>query len=335
MDHSFPIKTKQAQSADYGLDVVSATVHKMGWEFRRTPQEADFGIDGYIDIVTPERYVTGKSIAVQIKCGPSYFRTKTSNGWTYRGQLKHVNYYLNSPTGILLIIVNEAGEAWWRLFEVYETSKSPAGWTIEIPSAQAFSPEAKSSLEMVAGGHVDYLAHLEEFWSIEEDIIKNDYFIVQIQRIEIETLNVRPFARIFERFSATAELRMAAKNKIDFVIAGYDQDPRELPEIPEVVAWLRLATLTVKYFIFYLAMMPFSQGFKQVLAAHCEMTRLEGGMYVSDLDGLPDLTNFLFGHLNEFTELHDLEEFNRPLSEEFMGFVARFIGVDEGLAKIK
>lgn len=54
------------------------TNSELGWIYRPVPQESDFGVDGYIDIVN-DGNVTGKSIAVQIKCGDSYI-SKQSQG---------------------------------------------------------------------------------------------------------------------------------------------------------------------------------------------------------------------------------------------------------------
>ena len=51
------------------------------WLFKRTHQEHDYGIDGYIDIVTEDGHVTGQMFASQIKCGKSFFQEKTKDGY--------------------------------------------------------------------------------------------------------------------------------------------------------------------------------------------------------------------------------------------------------------
>jgi len=98
--------------------VKHATEAEFGWIFRKNPQEYDFGIDGYIDLITESGEVTGKSIAVQIKCGASYFKEKTKHGWNYRGELRHINYFMNLPCPVLLILVDpEKAKIWWVDFE--------------------------------------------------------------------------------------------------------------------------------------------------------------------------------------------------------------------------
>ncbi|OWO71930.1 hypothetical protein B2J67_15995, partial [Vibrio cholerae] len=44
---------------------------ELGCIYRKVHREHDFGIDGYIDIVN-NGVVSGRSVAVQIKCGDSY-----------------------------------------------------------------------------------------------------------------------------------------------------------------------------------------------------------------------------------------------------------------------
>lgn len=327
-EQPFPIKTKANQKADLGIDVVIDIVHReLGWEFRKTTLESDFGIDGYIDIVTQEQYVTGKSLAVQVKAGSSYFREKTEDGWLFRGSIKHVNYYLNSPSRILLVLVDEVTRrAWWRLFEAYETSRTKSGWHIEISSSNLLTFESKKTLEAIAGNHVDYLPHLEDFWALERNIFETDVFFIQVQRFEIESLNVRPFARLFERLAANSDLRSAAMSKVDFLIDGYNEDDRELAEIPEVVQWLRLATNSVKYLLFFLNLDPRAQGILQILAAHCEMRRTNEGLEVENPEEVFELINNLFGWLNEFTDQHGLEAVNRSLSDQFGERVSYFLG---------
>jgi len=127
MMQPLPKQSPSQSIGEIGVNIVSLKVHQsLGWNFRRTPQELDFGIDGYIDIVTDEGYVTGKSIAVQIKTGPSYLRDgSNTETWRYVGDLKHINYYINHHTPVLLLLVDHQNhEIWWRQFSAYETEKN-------------------------------------------------------------------------------------------------------------------------------------------------------------------------------------------------------------------
>jgi hypothetical protein len=92
----FPKFVRQRQTGEVGINAVSSIVNdKFKWIFRRVNAEHDFGVDGYIDVVTDDGNVTGQSVAVQIKAGASFFRTKTAIGFVFYGETKHLNYYLN------------------------------------------------------------------------------------------------------------------------------------------------------------------------------------------------------------------------------------------------
>ena len=93
MTAGFPLYNKQHFTGEIGVNEVSKIVNEQfGWIFRRNPAEYDFGIDGYVDVVSVEGAVTGQCFAIQIKSGQSYFKTKTLNGYTFYGEEKHLNY---------------------------------------------------------------------------------------------------------------------------------------------------------------------------------------------------------------------------------------------------
>jgi len=78
-----------------GESYINIFVHQqLEWIYRSVPQESDFGIDGYIDIIKNE-FVTGQTIGIQIKCGDSYYNKRTEGGIRYDGENKHLNFYIN------------------------------------------------------------------------------------------------------------------------------------------------------------------------------------------------------------------------------------------------
>jgi hypothetical protein len=105
--------------------------------------------------------------------------------------------------------------------------------------------------------------------------------------------------------------------KVEFLIDGYNDDARELAEIPEVALWLKEAARTVKYLIYFLCLgpLPLGQGIRMAMAAHWVMRKVDGGLIVEDPAGLMTFTDVMFEWLNEFTTRYDLEEFNRQRSE--------------------
>lgn len=71
-----PVVTETSETGAKGVRIVDAIVHdELRWLFR--PRERrDLGIDGEIELVDKQdekRRGTGRLIAVQIKCGESFF----------------------------------------------------------------------------------------------------------------------------------------------------------------------------------------------------------------------------------------------------------------------
>src|SRR5947209_1639566 len=100
MDSSpiFPKLTSAQQIGNKGVSLVTQLVeNELKWHFRRNHQEDDFGIDGYIDIVHEDGSVVGRTLAVQVKTGSSHIVKTIEQGFVLHGELKHLNFFLNSP----------------------------------------------------------------------------------------------------------------------------------------------------------------------------------------------------------------------------------------------
>ena len=58
------------------------------------------------------------SLQCQIKYGESYFRGASDQAIAYRGEIRHLNYCLNYPIPVVLIVVQPTAEvAYWVLLE--------------------------------------------------------------------------------------------------------------------------------------------------------------------------------------------------------------------------
>lgn len=121
---------KKNFTSDSGVNFVATVINdKLGWIFRKNNNETDYGIDGFIDIVTEEGEVTGQSFAVQIKSGASFFKHKTSNGFVYFGEAKHLNYYRNQQLPLLLIIFSPVDNVClFVMFSEQAIEASGDGW---------------------------------------------------------------------------------------------------------------------------------------------------------------------------------------------------------------
>lgn len=77
--------------------------------------------------------------------------------------------------------------------------------------------------------------------------------VLDISRSEIERCHIASALERLHVLTDTAENTRRYKGSLTFVVAGYDEDPRELPQIPEVVAYFRALTSAWPHWLWFTA----------------------------------------------------------------------------------
>ncbi|MBZ0283485.1 MAG: DUF4365 and DUF1817 domain-containing protein [Anaerolineae bacterium] len=276
MAKGYPTITKSAQTGEIGVNIVAQIVNnELGWLFRRNHNEHDFGIDGYVDIVTPEQAVTGRYLAVQIKCGHSYLSSKDDFGYIYYGETKHLNYLINHPVPVLIILCDpQSGTCYWELFNPAKTEPAKNGWKLSIPSDQILSRNVKNKLEEIAGPSADHLETLEAYWELNKLIGDNTNLVVLvIARDDIEAGNYENVVSFFQRLRATKSFARKLQGKVELRVLGYNNDRRELWEIPKVKNWFKILEPEVKYWFYFLSSSGKVAGLKLLALCLCAIKR--------------------------------------------------------------
>lgn len=236
-----PKYSDSAQKGELGVQKVSSIlIEKFGWVFKRTPQESDFGIDGQVEVVNSTNVVTGQTFAVQIKYGKSFLSEETRWGYVYRGELKHINYFLNYPMPVFIFLCDpETENIYWELFDLSRTDKTEKAWKMTVPRNQILQSSQKTILNLIPAAF-DFEDTAEEFWLMNKFICDfTDYTSLVITRDWVESLDISKVIEFFDRLMVSTELAFSKKGKIDISFHGYDSDSRELFEIPEVVIYAK------------------------------------------------------------------------------------------------
>ena len=201
------------------------------WLFKRNHQEHDFGIDGQIEFVTPAGTVTGKMIATQIKYGKSFFTEQNRWGYVYRGERKHFNYLANYPIPVIICICDpKSGKCHWVRFEADKTEMMETGWKITVPFENVLS-HSKAALEALVPPVDDSLSKLESYWEFNKLAAETSMIAYFLGREDVESGDMARPRALFNRLRITKELAHASQAKVEFFLADYDDDPRELFEI--------------------------------------------------------------------------------------------------------
>lgn len=236
-DSKFPTIQKSTITGENGITIVKEIVEtNLNWLFRQNHLENDFGIDAYIDVITESGQVTGKTIAIQIKTGTSFFKEENEIGYVFRGDVKHLNYYMNLQTPILIVIVdNENKIAYWEVFLASKVSQAGENWKMTIPKKNILSTELKPKLIEYVGPITDYASQFEEQWKFDKFLnTGKNRIILRIPKEDVISANIEPVLKAIERFQQSPELILSLKSSIDISFDNYENDERELYEIEEV-----------------------------------------------------------------------------------------------------
>ena len=115
-----------------GIHGVATIIHKMGWLFREQPI-SDYGIDAHIEQMIDGR-PTGRLLAAQIKCGQSWFEETDENGYVYRGDPNHLDYWSSHSLPVIIVLFDQdKNQAFWVPVEKSRIITLSSGWKITVP----------------------------------------------------------------------------------------------------------------------------------------------------------------------------------------------------------
>jgi hypothetical protein len=116
------------------------------WIFREQPV-LDIGIDALVEVLSGET-PTGDLLAVQVKSGASYFREKTAEGFVFRGDTDHLEYWLRYPIPVLLILCSpEENRCWWQPIDYeYVKNTKKNGWKTIVPLTNELGQKSVESI---------------------------------------------------------------------------------------------------------------------------------------------------------------------------------------------
>jgi Domain of unknown function (DUF4365) len=106
-----------------GIAAVQRFAASKGQIWRET-NTGDVGIDGQLEFVDAEGFATGRTLAVQVKSGPSFFRNEMTDGWKFYPDEKHRTYWERYPLPVILVLHNpETDSSYWT--DVRQALRSP------------------------------------------------------------------------------------------------------------------------------------------------------------------------------------------------------------------
>lgn len=301
---------------------------ELKWIYRPVHQENDFGIDGYIDVIESNK-VTGASLAVQIKCGLSYMSKKSHGGMRYEGEIKHLNYYCNMRQPVLLIVLDENGEnGRWIQFQLEKTlpSNSPDKWWIEIAQANTLTSTVAPIWKEIAGPTFDMTAAFEAEWANYKLNSWSTNLIVAIRKDGVMACDTGPIFSWQSKLLKTREMMLAKRARVEFWFEGWDEDDRELWDIPEIRSFYNKTIADGFPWIYWLQPNELWVGYRLLFACGLNIaTKKFGDKVLVEATGEEALTEWMsanFDSLNVFTETNGISlEINKECSDNLTRFM--------------
>ena len=135
----------QSRTERLGVSATQLFFVKLGFIFREQPIE-DYGIDAHIEVIENDK-PTGKLIALQIKSGDRFFKEKNNDGIVFRGDLKHLSYWVSHSLPVMLVLYNiEENIAYWQIVNKHTITKTAKHWKLHIPLTQKID---SSSVDLI------------------------------------------------------------------------------------------------------------------------------------------------------------------------------------------
>lgn len=174
-----------AHVGDLGVTRTQLAVQEeLGWLFREQPND-DYGIDAHVEIVEGEA-VRGRLLAFQIKGGESWFRESGPNGWWFRPDAGHVQYWLNHSLPVVVVLYHPGTKrCHWQLVNRQTLQKTSTGsWKLLVPEDQVLNRDAVAPLSSAAEGE-PYVLRIRELqlarpWM--ERLVEGQRLVVDIEQ---------------------------------------------------------------------------------------------------------------------------------------------------------
>ncbi|BBL69447.1 hypothetical protein MoryE10_00530 [Methylogaea oryzae] len=254
-------------------------------------------------------HVTGQLLAVQIKYGKSFFQEKNRWGYIYRGEQKHFNYLANYPIPVLIVLCHpESKECYWVRFLPQETQPAGDNWKITV-FFENILRESKAKIEALLPPLMDHREALEAYWAVNNLLAESDYLHFIIDRPEVESKDITRTREFFDRLRVTRELALENQGKVELSFFGYENDPRELFEIPVVREYISILSPALPELFFFVRTQQPTSTLKTFALCQTNVswvdgrsTRLVAKQIVYDTDKVVDFLQLGYSGLNEMTE---------------------------------
>jgi hypothetical protein len=139
-------------TARQGVEAVRAAITaELEW-YPREPAAPDYGIDLYVECADAG-VPNGRMLALQIKSGTSYLAEREGESWVFRGDQRHLRYWLAHSLPVVLVLHDPEGKAtYWQALNEQTVTSTGKGWKALVPADQRLDAKSAPVLRELAAG---------------------------------------------------------------------------------------------------------------------------------------------------------------------------------------
>lgn len=126
---------EESRVSRIGVQIVGEKFERCGYIFREQPI-SDCGIDAQVEWVE-NGIATGELIALQIKSGSSFFSEESFEDFVYRGDRKHLDYWIRHSLPVLIVLCDvRTTRCYWQVIDPNSVEVTGQGWKVSLPKYQ-------------------------------------------------------------------------------------------------------------------------------------------------------------------------------------------------------
>ncbi|MBT5019772.1 MAG: DUF4365 domain-containing protein [Planctomicrobium sp.] len=128
-----------------GMGIAMSAFESQDFAFREQ-SESDYGIDAHAERIEGEK-ASGRLLAVQLKSGASYLSETCAEGYVYRTDKKHAEYWLNHSLPVLICLCDtDAKKVFWQVVTSDTAQSTGKGFKFVVPTSQQVELSSVSAL---------------------------------------------------------------------------------------------------------------------------------------------------------------------------------------------
>ncbi|MEU7004166.1 DUF4365 domain-containing protein [Nonomuraea sp. NPDC046570] len=133
-----------------GVAALAKAAHeRLGWLCREQPVN-DFGVDAILELVE-NGHTAGRLLGAQIKSGTSWFNKPTRDGWTFRFNDEHAQYWFDYDIPVVIVLHDPiSGTLYWQSLSHDTAESTGKDWKVTVPADQQIDQASVPALTSLA-----------------------------------------------------------------------------------------------------------------------------------------------------------------------------------------